>query len=47
MCPPIPRREALPSGAVIGDEVDLYLILYGLVYDFGRVLDHQETGTFV
>ena len=33
-------QGGVAAGAVVDDEVDLDLVLYGLVYDFGRVLDH-------
>ena len=35
------------AGAVVDDEIHLDLVLYGFVYDFGRVLYHlqiQHTG---
>jgi hypothetical protein len=33
-------QGGVASGAVVGDQVDLNLVLLGLVHDFGRVLDH-------
>ena len=41
------RSKGIASGAVI-DEVDPGLVLYGLVYDLGRAIDHlriQHAGT--
>ena len=33
-------QGGVAAGAVVDDEIDLDLVLYGLVHDFGRVLDH-------
>ena len=33
-------QGGVAAGAVVDDEVDLDLVLYGLVHDFCRVLDH-------
>ena len=32
-------QGSIAAGAVVDDEVDLDLVLYGLIHDFGRVLD--------
>jgi hypothetical protein len=34
------NQGGVAAGAVVDDEVDLYLVLLGLVYYFRRVLDH-------
>ena len=33
-------QGGVAAGAVVDDEIDLDLVLYGLVYDLCRVLDH-------
>jgi len=33
-------QGGVAAGAVVDDEIDLDLVLLGLVYDLGRVLDH-------
>jgi hypothetical protein len=33
-------RGGVAAGAVVDDEIDLDLVLLGLVYDFGRLLNH-------
>ena len=42
-------QGGVAAGSVVDDEIDLDLILYGLVHDFGRVLDHlriQHAGDY-
>ena len=34
------NQWGVAAGAVVDDEVYLDLVLFGLIYDFGRVLDH-------
>ena len=33
-------QGGVSAGAVVDDQVDLDLVLYGLVYDFRRIFDH-------
>ena len=39
-CAAFRRSGGVAADAVDHDEIDLDLVFYGLVHDFGRVLDH-------
>ena len=40
ICDLLGDQGRVAAGAVVDDEIDLDLVLYCLVYDFCRVLDH-------